>query len=85
MLTDGRRTDAGVTGILYSVSTDTVCNNFVRQSYIDKNLTKNKIHVMSSKCEHFQQNIPKIYPFSSSKIHKVVNIKIQISYLKKTV
>ena len=60
------------------VSTDTVCNNFVRQSNIDKNLTKKK-HVMSYKCEHFQQNIPKIYPFSSSKIHKVVNIKIQIS------
>ena len=38
---------------------------------------------MSYKCEHFQQNIPKIYPFSSPKIHKVVNIKNQISYLKK--
>ena len=37
---------------------------------------------MSYKCEHFQQNIPKIYPFSSSKIHKAVNFKIQISYLK---
>ena len=37
---------------------------------------------MSYKCEHFQQNIPKIYPFSSSKIHKVVNIKIQISQFK---
>ena len=37
---------------------------------------------MSYKCEHFQQSIPKIYPFSSSKIHKVVNIKIQISLLK---
>ena len=37
---------------------------------------------MSYKCEHFQQHIPKIYPFSSSKIHKVVNIKIQISKLK---
>ena len=34
---------------------------------------------MSYKCEHFQQNIQKIYQFSSSKIHKVVNIKIQIS------
>ena len=37
---------------------------------------------MSYKCEHFQQNILKIYPFSSSKLHKVVNIKIQISLLK---
>ena len=61
------------------VSTDTLCNNFVRSLSIDKNLTKNKIHVISYKCEHFQQNIPEIYPFSSSKIHKVVNIKIQIS------
>ena len=61
------------------VSTDTVCNNFVDSLNIVKNLTKNKIHVMSYKCEHFQQNIPKIYPFSSSKMHKVVNIKIQIS------
>ena len=33
---------------------------------------------MSYKCEHFQQNILKIYPFSSPNIHKVVNIKIQI-------
>ena len=32
---------------------------------------------MSYKFEHFQPNIPKIYPFSSSKIHKVVNIKIK--------
>ena len=60
------------------VSTDTVCNNFDSLNIV-KNLTKNKIHVMSYKCEHFQQNIPKIYPFSSSKIHKAVNIKIQIS------
>ena len=37
---------------------------------------------MSYKCEHFQQNILKIYPFSSSKLHKVVNIKIKISELK---
>ena len=37
---------------------------------------------MSYICEHFQQNILKIYPFSSSKMHKVVNIKIQISLLK---
>ena len=37
---------------------------------------------MSYICEHFQQNILKIYPFSSSKLHKGVNIKIQISKLK---
>ena len=37
---------------------------------------------MSYICEHFQQKNLKIYPFSSSKMHKVVNIKIQISYLK---
>ena len=37
---------------------------------------------MSYKCEHFQQNILKIYPFSSSKLHKVANIKIQISNSK---
>ena len=37
---------------------------------------------MSYKCEHFQQNILKIYTFSSSKLHKVVNIKIQISNSK---
>ena len=29
---------------------------------------------MSYKCEHFRQNISNIYPFSSSKMHKVVNI-----------
>ena len=37
---------------------------------------------MSYKCEHFHQNILKIYPFSSPKLHKGVNIKIQISKLK---
>ena len=35
------------------------------------------MHLISYKCEHIQQNIPKIYPLSSSKLHKGVNIKIQ--------
>ena len=52
------------------VSTDTVTKTF------NKNLTKNKIHVMSYKCKYFQQNIPKIYPSSLSKMHEVVNIEI---------
>ena len=30
-----------------------------------------------TKCEHFQQNFLKIYPFSSSKLHKGVNIEIR--------
>ena len=49
---------------------------------INKNLTQHEIHLTSYKCEHFQQNILKIYPFSSLKLHKWVNIKIQISKLK---
>ena len=49
---------------------------------IDKNLTQHEIYLISFKCEHYQQNILKIYPFSSSKLHKAVIIKIQISKLK---
>ena len=40
------------------------------------------LYLISYKCEHFEQNIQKIYPFSLSKLHKGVNIKIQISKLK---
>ena len=50
---------------------------------IDKNFTQHEIYLIPYKCEHFQQNVLKIYPFSSSKLHKGVNIKIQISKLKK--
>ena len=39
---------------------------------IDKNLTQREILLISYKCEHFQQNILKINPFSSSKSHKGV-------------
>ena len=49
---------------------------------IDKNLTQHEIHLTAYKCEHRQQNILKTYCFSSSKLHKGVNIKIQISKLK---
>ena len=49
---------------------------------IDKNLTQHEIYLISYKCEHFQQIVMKIYPFSSSKLHKKVNIKTQISKLK---
>ena len=45
----------------------------------DKSLTQHEIYLISCKCEHFQQYISKIYPFSSLKLHKGVNIKIQIS------
>ena len=48
---------------------------------IDKTLTQHEIYLISYTCEHFQQNVLKIYPFSSSKLHKGVNIKIQISKL----
>ena len=45
---------------------------------IDKTLTQHEIHLIFYKCEHFQQNVLKIYPFYSTKSH----IKIQISKLK---
>ena len=48
---------------------------------INKNLTQHKIKLISNKCEHFQHNILKIYTFSSLKLHKGVNIKIQITKL----
>ena len=41
-----------------------------------------KFYLISHRFEHFQQNILKIYPFSSSKLPKGVNSKIQISKLK---
>ena len=60
------------------VSTDTVCNILLDSLNIDKKCTQHEIHLISYKCEHFQQNILKINPFSSTKSH----IKIQISKLK---
>ena len=36
---------------------------------IDKNRTQHEILLIFYKCEHFQQNILKINPFSSSKSH----------------
>ena len=61
-------------------SVQTLCAIILYDSLnIDKNLTQNKIHVMPYKCEHFQQNVLKIYPFSLSKLNFLVNIKIQIS------
>ena len=56
-----------------------MCNNFEDSLNIDKNLTQHEIHTISYKFEHFQQNILKTNPFSSSKSHKGVNIKIQTS------
>ena len=60
------------------VSTDTVGNILLDSLNIDKNLTQYEIHLISYKCEHFQQKILKINQFSSTKSH----IKIQISKLK---
>ena len=51
------------------VSTDTVCNNSLDSLNIDKNLTHHEIHLILYKREHFQLNILKINPFSSTKSH----------------
>ena len=67
------------------VSTDTVCNYFVGQSlYWQKPyLTWNSFNFFQMWI--FSTKIMKIYLFSSSKLHKGVTVKIQISKLKKSV
>ena len=60
-------------------SVQTLCAIILLNSLnIDKNLTQHEIHLISYKCEHFQQNILKINPFSTTKSH----IKFQTSKLK---
>ena len=48
----------------------------------DKNLTQFEIHLISNKCQQFQQSVLKMNSFSSSMSIKGANIKIQILKLK---